>query len=1404
MSRCPFASLRIRVLLLVLLTATPAFSLLFYRANAERQREIAEAQDDALRLARVISSQEQDLIDGTRQLLITLSRLSEVRGGRSNECQALLADVLAHHRRYLNFGVASSSGDVVCSALPFDRRESVADRAYFREAIDTVDFAAGEFEIGRITGKPSLNFGYPIFDDAGQIQGVIFAALDLERLSQLDTDVAAQLPPGSTLTKIDARGLIIARYPDPQDWIGHPAPAAMNVETIVAQGQGVIQAVDSHGVARLQAFSNLSSDLLSTTLYAILDVPEEGALAQINRIFNQDVSALGLITLLVIAVAWAGSDIFILGRVQALLKATQRLAAGDLSARTGMGYGWGELSSLARAFDQMADTLERREAERQQTHAELKRRADEFAALYETTHALTGQQDLPELLEAIVEHATTLLNAPNGYMYLYDSRRGEMELVAAINPHTPIGTRLALGEGVAGHIAQSRQPLIVDDYRSWEYRSHQFEGAPLTAAVGVPMLYSGELVGILGVGETGETVRKFTEAEARLLSLFAAQAASAVRNARLFDETRQRALIVDTLNRVGQRLSATFNLEEIVEILGQEAGNLLRPGNFDVVLYDEVRNEIEVRLYLDRGERMPGFRFAVGEGLVSHIVTHKEPILATEYLDECATRGVKPAGPGQPGKAWLGVPIVSGKKVLGALLVWDYDQEGSLTERDLRVLSTLAAQTAIAIANAGLYTDLQNALTIQSRLFDATTRIISQSDADAVLRGIVDSTRQAVAADQCNVMLIDANGYCYRWLGSGYQYKLEPHAMRPAGISLRVMRSRQPEFISDIEGSPLVNPGMRAEGIRSAACLPLRGKSGPFGVMWVNYATRRAFSGAEQMTFQTFANHAAVAVEQARLSEETRQRLNELEAVNRTSTALRMAQSLAEMLPIIVAESVAAVGASSGALWMYDASADELRQAVTFGPSSLLSTQDPPALKPGDGIVGRVFATGEATLSREFASDPRTHEPVRAQIRPGWGGAGVPIRTADQNQIVGVLLISVELPRQLTATDARLLSTIAEIAGNAIHRMRAHEQTVQSLGRLAALYSIDTAINASLDLRVTLGVLLDQIINHLKVDAADVLLFKSQTQSLEFAAGRGFHSRVFEQTRLRLGEGHAGRAGLERRIANVPDLCNDEGTRARAQWVAGESFVAFYGVPLVAKDQLVGVLEVFHRAPLTPDPEWLEFLEAFAGQAAIAIDNVTLFEELQRSNHELAMAYDATIEGWSRALDLRDKETEGHTRRVTELTLRLARSMGLGDKEFVHIRRGALLHDIGKMGVPDSILLKPGPLTDKEWLLMRKHPTYAYEMLAPIGYLRSALDIPYCHHEKWDGTGYPRGLQGEEIPLAARIFAVVDVWDALCSDRPYRPAWPKVKVHDYIRSLAGSHFDPEVVGVFLNESQRLD
>ncbi len=371
------------------------------------------------------------------------------------------------------------------------------------------------------------------------------------------------------------------------------------------------------------------------------------------------------------------------------------------------------------------------------------------------------------------------------------------------------------------------------------------------------------------------------------------------------------------------------------------------------------------------------------------------------------------------------------------------------------------------------------------------------------------------------------------------------------------------------------------------------------------------------------------------------------------------------------------------------------------------------------------------------------------------------------------------------------------IARDITTRKRAEQEIRRQLDHFKVLSVIDRAIAANFDLRLSLSEILAHVTIELGIDAADILILNSNSQMLEYGADRGFRTKAVRKTQVRLGETYAGRAALERQLVQIPNLKNEPESLFLTTLLAGEDFVCYYGMPLITKGQVKGVMEIFHRATHEPDAEWFDFLNALAGQAAIAIENSTLFESLQRSNSELTLAYDATIEGWSRALDLRDRETEGHTQRVVEMTVNLARLFGMNEAELVQVRWGALLHDIGKMGVPDEVLHKPGPLTAEEWEIMKKHPSFAYEMLSPIRYLRLALDIPYCHHEKWDGSGYPHGLKGAQIPLAARIFAVVDVWDALRSNRPYRMAWTEEKVRQHIFTLSGTHFDPQVVNVFM-------
>jgi len=407
---------------------------------------------------------------------------------------------------------------------------------------------------------------------------------------------------------------------------------------------------------------------------------------------------------------------------------------------------------------------------------------------------------------------------------------------------------------------------------------------------------------------------------------------------------------------------------------------------------------------------------------------------------------------------------------------------------------------------------------------------------------------------------------------------------------------------------------------------------------------------------------------------------------------------------------------------------------------------------------------------------------------------------ADSQSLFETVLVR----KDRTQVQVEISSRIIELSGKQYvlsfvrdisERYQAKEKIQRQLHRISVLREIDRVIASSLDLPLSLGVILEYALGELEVDAADILVYDPTVMMLEVVARRGFRAKLSSHAKRSLSFSFPGEVAMRGEKVFLSSISDVERSRVLPA-SDDEGFHSYAALPLIARGETKGVLELFHRAPLYENEEWMGFAEALAGQAAIAIENITLFQNLKKVNIDLSIAYDTTLEGWSKALELFDHDTEGHTRRVTDLTMKLAAALHVPDSQLVHMRRGALLHDIGKMAIPGEILNKEGKLTEEEQQIVQQHPQIAYKLLAPIPFLRSALDIPYCHHEKWDGSSYPRGLKGEEIPLAARIFSVVDVWDALTSDRPYRKAWVRQKALDYILTESGRYFDPAIVDVF--------
>ena len=749
----------------------------------------------------------------------------------------------------------------------------------------------------------------------------------------------------------------------------------------------------------------------------------------------------------------------------------------------------------------------------------------------------------------------------------------------------------------------------------------------------------------------------------------------------------------------------------------------------------------------------------------------------------------------------LCVPMKIGEQVIGVINV-ESAKPNHFTVDDERLLQTLAGQLATAIARLRNARAERESRILAEALRDTAETLSTTLDFNVVLDRILENIERVVPSQTAIIMMyrnevartIRHRGFNER--GDAEQIdNLHIQAAQYANFR-RAIASGEPQLIPDTAQDPEWIVEERSSWIRSHLLTPILIDRAIAGFIMLDHPEPGFFTERDKKRLQAFTNQAAAALENARLFEAEQQRRREAETLREATSVVVAALSSNEAINLILDQLALVLQYDSASVQLLREGYLEIVGGRGWANQTGVLGMHFPV--PGDNpnttvILERRPIIINSTRATPFGFVNGPHSHILSWM-------GVPLMS--RGEVIGMLAVDSKEEEHFTEEHIRLVTAFANQAATAIENTRLYEQNEEQIRRLTALRDIDTAIASSLDLRVTLNILLDHAMAQLQPDALDILIYNQHLQTLDVVASAGYHSPSHRR-QSRIGDGLAGSIAISRRMLQIPDI-HLRAEFADLPWLAEEKFTYYAGVPLLGKGVIKGVLEAFFRSNQTPSTEWLDYLKTIAGQAAIAIDNAQLFENLQRSNQELSLAYDTTLEGWGKALELRDKETEGHTRRVTDLTIQLARRMGVGETEITHIRRGVLLHDIGKMGVPDTILHKPGPLNEEELREMQLHPQYAYDLLRPIAYLRPALDIPFTHHEKWDGTGYPRKLKGTEIPLPARIFTVVDVWDALLSDRPYRNAWSKEKTIAYIREQAGIIFDPHIVHVFLGMMEGME
>jgi PAS domain S-box-containing protein len=743
----------------------------------------------------------------------------------------------------------------------------------------------------------------------------------------------------------------------------------------------------------------------------------------------------------------------------------------------------------------------------------------------------------------------------------------------------------------------------------------------------------------------------------------------------------------------------------------------------------------------------------------------------------------------------IGEPYGSKDGKRGILVVFD-TRPRDWSADDAELLRLLGGQVAIALEKVDLFQAVRRRVDELEALHEVTLDLTGQSDLPNLLKAVVDRATGLLKVPAGFVFLYDKTAdELELTLTKGAPVPLGLRLKMGEGLSGRIAQERWPMSVESYGTWESRSVQFEPYGLAAVLGVPIQYQGELIGVLVVAEleGSQRKFTQDDSRTLSLFASQVAGAVYASRLYSEIDDRSRELDRLYRASSSLITGFSmdlkgLCDMIVLILSTDFQDADCS---LWLLSEMQDEARLLSMTGPNADMASGQTIPLD-GSGLIARAVKNGQPLNIADITVDPDGGK--------SWPGTRseliVPLEINDR--IIGVIDIQSPKIGAFRPEDERLLNVFSVRAALMLDQVRLSEQTNRRLQRLTAMRAIDIAIVSSLDLRVTLNVLLEQINTQLHADACSVLLFDPLNKLLEYTAGRGFYNNGIKQYSLRIGEGLAGGALIDRGVVSIPDLSKLQPGQVHLERIAGEGFVSYFALPLVSRGQVKGVIELFYRSPIETDAEWLDFLETLSRQVAIAIEDASMFESLQRSNFELTVAYDAAIEGWARALDMRVMETEGHTRRVTRMAVSFASAAKVKEDSLIHIYRGSLLHDVGKLILPDEVLFKKGEFDEKDWVTVRRHPALAYEMLYPIEYLRPALAIPYCHHENWDGSGYPRGLKGEQIPLEARIFALVDVWDALCSDRPYRKAWSRGDALEYIHSQAGKKFDPALVELFMH------
>lgn len=884
-------SLRVRLIQLVLLALLPALALIIYGAREQRRNAAAVAEVEALRLARILSASHQRLIDSTRHLLAALARTPEIRKGEPAACKALLADLIQEYPPYSNLAVADVNGEIFCQARSPGQATNIADRGYFQRAIKEQNFSIGEYQIGRTTGAAGLNFGYPIVRQRGTVAGIVYAAIDLAWFDNIVS--AAELPEGSTLTIYDRHGTVLARHPESERWVGKAAGDSLIFRTVFARSEGVTDARGLDETKRLYGFTSFGASSARRDIYLTVGIPADVALAGANWTLQRNLAALLAASAMALFAAWYAGAALILRPLEVLLNATAKVAAGNLSTRTGLPHGDDEMGRLAASFDQMAESLEREKADAEMAGLRTKKSLQRIKALHEIDTAITSTLDLRAILGVLFDKIDSVLPDAITTIRLIDKETGEFAPIACRNmdeDYWRAGDHKTM-HGLAKEVLESRLPVaVVNIQDKAEAGTHRFiKEIGLVSYLGVPLIAKGDLLGIIAFYTKEEHV--FDSEEKDFLITLSGQLAIAIHNAQLYDETKRSANEIAALHALTLAANQSLNLDVILQEAIKKITEIFNFAAIRVFLFDRNMEILEIRAAY---EAQPEFQaylrsFRHAKGVVARVAESGASLIIEDvsldprYAEVSQSRSVIKAG--MRFAAFL--PIKTKLKTWGTIAcVGKHPRK--LKPNEVRLLESMTNQIGIAVENSSLYQETAAKAEELASLYSIAAIAGESLDIDVVLKTTMAKVLEIFGFDAARIYLCQ---------GDSEELHLAAAEGFPAGIHVvekyqpgqtrigRAFETGEPSFVEDMETDPdyqqtAPNRIMFKAGFRSSFIIPLKIRGSGVGV--INFLRRQPyrFSESRRQLIHAIAYHLGIAVGNANLYSKLKEKTLELKMAN--------------------------------------------------------------------------------------------------------------------------------------------------------------------------------------------------------------------------------------------------------------------------------------------------------------------------------------------------------------------------------------------------------------------------------------------------------------------------------------------------------------------------------------------